>query len=753
MKDRGKGILSLLLVFLAIAVISIVAIFGIGPNKIGSVQDVKLGLDLAGGVSITYETAKKNPTQEEMNDTIYKMQLRAQEESTESAVYQEGNNRINVDIPDITDANEVLERLGKAGTIYFIYGESEKGIQNIQYNNATNSYELTRTMAEIIADGDVVIDGTDIANSEAVYYQDELGSINYMVKLTLNASGKTKFAKGSTYATQYYNTIDANDYRGCIAIVYDNNVVSAPRVKSAITDGVATIDGQEDMKEAQDLASVIRIGALPLELTQLRSTVVGAKLGAEAINTSLLAGAIGFVLILLFMICWYRVPGLASSIALVLYIGLVILCINIFEVTLTLPGIAGIILSVGMAVDANVIIFQRIREEIGTGKTVRSAMKLGFHKALSAIIDGNVTTLIAAVVLYLLGSGPVKGFAITLAIGIIVSMFTALFVTKYILRAFYDLGLDKEKYYGIQKQKEKYFDFVGNAGKFFAIVVVITVIGISALVVNKSKTGEILAYGLDFKGGTSTQVTLPEEVTADISRDLETLVTSELGVVGEIVSVRDTNSYIIKTPELSQEQAKKLSDRLISDYKIDPELITSDSISGTVSGEMKSDAIWAVAVATICMLIYIWIRFKNIGFASSAILALLHDVFVVVVVYAVFRITVSSTFIACLLTILGYSINATIITFDRVRENMKDKLKKDSLKDIVNTSVGQTVSRSINTNLTTFIMVFVLAILGVASIKEFAVPLIGGILAGTFSSICITGTIWYFYVTKIAKQK
>jgi SecD/SecF fusion protein len=332
-------------------------------------------------------------------------------------------------------------------------------------------------------------------------------------------------------------------------------------------------------------------------------------------------------------------------------------------------------------------------------------------------------------------------------------MFTALFVTKYILQAFYALGIDNEKYYGSQKLKEKYFDYVGHAGKFFAIVVVITAIGIGSLVVNKSKTGEILAYGLDFKGGTSTQITLPDEVTGDISRDLETLVSSELGIVGEIVSVKESNSYIIKTPELTQEQASTLSDRLIQDYKIDSELITSDSISGTVSGEMKSDAIWAVVVATICMLIYIWIRFKNLGFASSAIIALLHDVFVVVTVYALFKITVSSTFIACLLTILGYSINATIITFDRIRENLKDRLKRDSLKDIVNSSIGQTVSRSVNTNLTTFVMVLVLAILGVDSIKEFAVPLIGGIAAGTFSSICITGTIWYFYEIKIAKQK
>lgn len=752
MKHRGKGILNLLLVFVIIAGISVVAFMGIGTNKSGSIYDVKLGLDLAGGVSITYETVKDDPSQEDMDDTIYKMQMRAGEESTESAVYQEGNNRINVDIPDVTDASEVLERLGKSGTIYFVYGESEKGIPNIQYNAQIQNYELTRTMEEIIADGDVVIDGADISGSKAVYNKSEMGAIEYLVQLNLNESGKTKFAKGSSYAMQFYNNRGENDYRGLIAIVYDNKVVSAPAVKNAITNGVATIDGQNSIEEAQDLASVIRIGALPLELRQLRSTIVGAKLGTEAINTSLLAGLIGFILVMLFMIGWYRIPGLAASIALTFYIGFIIICLNVFDVTLTLPGIAGIILSIGMAVDANVIIFQRIREEVATGKTVRSAIKLGFNKALSAIIDGNITTLIAAAVLFLLGSGTVKGFASTLAIGIIVSMLTALSVTKFILNAFYAIGFDSEKFYGIQKPKEKYYDYVSHGLKYAIISFLLIAIGAGAMIINKANTGESLAYGLDFKGGTSTQITLPDNVTTNETRNLEVLVTEEIGIVGEIVSIRDTNSYIIKTTELTQDQSDLLRKRLINDYNLDTELITSDSISGTVSGEMKSDAITAVVVATIFILIYIWIRFKNIGFATSAIVALLHDVFVVLMIYALFRITVSSTFIACMLTILGYSINATIIIFDRIRENLKLKLKKDTFKDIVNASIGQTFSRSINTTLTTFFMVFVLAILGVDSIQEFAIPLMAGIICGAYSSICITGSLWYFYKTRIEKK-
>lgn len=753
MKDKGKGIISLIIAVVVIAVVALVATVGIGSDKIGSASDVKLGLDLAGGVSITYETVKENPTEEEMEDIKYKMELRAQEESTESVVYKEGDNRVNVDIPDVTDANEVLERLGKAGTIYFIYGEGESGVANVRYNSETNEHELTRPMEEIIAAKDVVIDGTDIQNSEAVYTKDNMGAIDYLVKLTLTESGKTKFAKGSAYATQFYPYISNTDFRGCIAIVYDNEVVSVPGVKTAITDGVATIDGQKDIEEARDLASVIRIGALPLELKQIRSTVVGAKLGIEAINTSLLAGLIGFVIILLFMIVYYRIPGLAASLALALYVGLEVICLNIFDVTLTLPGVAGIILSIGMAVDANVIIFQRIREELATGKTVRSAIKIGFNKALSAIVDGNVTTLIAAAILYFLGSGPIKGFAQTLAIGVILSMFTALFVTKYILTGLYNIGFDTEKFYGVQKEKKKVFDFVGNGRKYIVISGLLILLGFGAMIAYKVGSGNSLAYGLDFKGGTSTQITLPDSVTGNISKDLEALVMDELGIFGEIVNVRDENSYIIKTVELNEEQKAALDKRIITEYNADPELITSESISGTVSNEMKSDAIKAVVIATICMLLYIWIRFKDIAFASSAVLALIHDVLIVLTIYAVARISVGSTFIACMLTIVGYSINATIVIFDRIRENLKTKLKKDSLKELVNVSISQTFSRSINTSLTTFIMVAVLAILGVDSVKEFAVPLMGGIVCGAYSSICITGSLWYFYQKKIKKAE
>lgn len=709
MKDKKKGVLHLLIVLLVIVGLSVVTLVGLGKEHKGSAKNIRLGLDLAGGVSITYETVKENPTATEMSDTVYKMQKRVESYSTEASVYQEGNNRVNIDIPGVQDANKVLSELGKAGSISFVD-----------------------------PDGNEVINGSHIKTAKEGTTQ-ENGITQYVVNLTLNTKG-TKLFKEAT-----------EKFIGqTISIVYDGKVISAPTVQVAITNGEAQIS-QGSYDEARNLASTIRIGALPLELKEVRSNVVGANLGEEAFDTSLMAAAIGFILVIIFMIVFYRIPGVAASIALCLYVVAVLVVLNGANVTLTLPGIAGIILSIGMAVDANVIIFTRIKEELATGKTVRSAIKIGFDKALSAIIDGNVTTLIAAAVLWFKGSGTVKGFAQTLAIGIVISMFTALVVTKYTLTALYNLGLDKEKFYGIQKEV-KVFAFTKHIKKFFAISGVLIAIGIVALFVNKASTGNILNYGLDFKGGTSTQVEFKESVPANA--ELEKFVGDLIGEAEVGVSpVVGENAAVIKTRELDLDERKAVTEAFVKTYDADESTITMESISATVSNEMKSDAIISVIIAAICMLIYIWFRFKDINFATSAVLALIHDVLVVVMVYAVARISVGNTFIACMLTIVGYSINATIVIFDRIRENKAAMKRTDVLEDIVNQSISQTISRSINTSLTTFIMVFVLFVLGVDSIRDFTLPLMAGIICGAYSSICITGTLWYVMKKKLGKKK
>lgn len=693
--SKVKSLLGLLVLLLA------VGLFGFFGYD--TADNIKLGLDLAGGVSITYQAVEENPTAEEMSDTIYKLQQRVQNYSTEAEVYQEGSNRINIDIPGVSDANEILEELGKPGSLYFTDEE-----------------------------GQVLLTGDQVATAKAGVI-DQNGIKSYIVSLTFTEDGTKAFADATT----------ANVGKR-IAIIYDGMIYSNPTVREAITGGQCQIDGMSSYEEADQLAATIRIGSLSLELEELRSNVVGAKLGEEAISTSLKAGAIGFAIVAVFMIAVYLIPGLAAVIALALYVGLMLVLLAAFEVTLTLPGIAGIILSVGMAVDANVIIFTRIKEEIGFGKTVKSAVKTGFSKALSAIIDGNVTTLIAAAVLYFRGSGTVKGFATTLAIGIILSMVTALFITKAALYALYNLGLESPKFYGVRKERTA-LNFLGRRKLCFIISIVVIVAGWAGMALNKGQIGYVLNYGMDFTGGTSTNVTFNEDLSLeDISSKVVPVVSEITGDADvQTQKVAGTNEVIIKTKTLSVEQRKALEDALVENFGVEAEKITAESISGAVSAEMKQDAIVAVFFATILMLLYIWFRFKDIRFAASAILALVHDVLVVLTFYAIAKWSVGSTFIACMLTLVGYSINATIVIFDRIRENMAQKTNKQTLEDVINISITQSVTRSINTSLTTFIMVFVLFLLGVSSIREFALPLMAGIVCGTYSSICLAGAMWY----------
>ena len=700
--NKGKGLIGLII---ALALVGLFGYFGYT-----TMNDIKLGLDLAGGVSITYQAKEENPTAEDMSDTIYKLQQRVQNYSTEAEVYQEGSNHINVDIPGVSDANAILEELGKPGSLIFV-------------DEA----------------GQTILNGNQVATAKPVI-TDENGIKKYMVDLTFTDDGKTVFADATT-----------KNVGKRIAIIYDGKIYSNPVVNEPITQGQCQISGMTSYEEAETLASTIRIGSLSLELEELRSNVVGAKLGQEAISTSLKAGAIGFGIVAVFMIIVYLVPGLAAVIALSLYVGLILILLSAFSVTLTLPGVAGIILSIGMAVDANVIIFTRIKEEIGLGKTVQSAIKSGFNKALSAIIDGNVTTLIAAGVLFWRGSGTVKGFASTLAIGIVLSMITALFITKFILNALFNLGFQDPKFFGTKTDK-KTIDFLGKRKIWFAVSLLVIVIGLGGLVVNKTQTGDILNYSMEFKGGTSTNVTFNEDMSLeDISSKVVPVVENVTGDAQvQTQKVAGTNEVIIKTKTLSVEERQNLDQAMVDNFGVEAEKITAESISGAISKEMKQDAFIAVIIATICMLLYIWFRFKDIKFAGSAVLALLHDVLVVLTFYSLLKWSVGSTFIACMLTIVGYSINATIVIFDRIRENLKVNSKME-LSEIVNLSITQTFTRSINTSLTTFIMVFVLFILGVSSIREFALPLMVGIVCGTYSSVCITGSLWY--VMTIYKNK
>lgn len=711
---KKQGILVLILTVIVVGFLAFTTAVGFGPAGIGAAKNIKTGLDLAGGVSITYQVKGDAPSQEDMDDTIYKLQKRVEGYSEEAQVYQEGDDRINVEIPGAKDANKILEELGKPGSLEF---QDESG--------------------------ETVLDGSDIADAKGAVTEDQVtGQKQYIVSLKLTKEGTKKFAEAT----------EANLGKQ-IAIVYDGETISAPTVQTVISDGQAQITGQESIEEANELASVIRIGSLKLELTELRSKVVGAQLGEDAIKTSLLAGGIGLALVAIFMMIVYALPGVVAAISLVIYTGLELVMLNAFDLTLTLPGIAGIILSIGMAVDANVIIYARIREEISAGKSVRSAIKIGFQKAMSAIVDGNITTLISAAVLGGLGSGSVKGFAMTLALGIVLSMFTSLVISRLLVNALYAVGFKAEKFYGRQKER-KAIDFVGKRKIFFTISIILILLAPVGMGIFAAKDGKALNYSLDFMGGTSTNVTFNEDLTlAEIDKEVKPIfkeVTGDADI--QASKVAGGNEVVFKTRSLSLDEREKLNQKLVEKFDVDANEITAENISSTVSAEMRRDAFVAVVIATIGMLLYIWFRFKDIRFASSAVLALVHDVLVVLAFYALARISVGNTFIACMLTIVGYSINATIVIFDRIRENMRNMGKKADLAEVVNVSITQTLTRSIYTSFTTFITIFVLFVLGVPSIREFALPIMVGIICGAYSSVCVTGPLWYTLKTKFHKK-
>ncbi len=715
MKKKHSIILAVIAIIIAFS--AYVAVAGLGADKYGSAGKIKLGLDLEGGLSITYATVNENPSKAELDDTKYKLQLRLDDYGyTEGEVYLEGNNRINVDIPGVENAQQVLVDMGKPGKLVF-----------------TDEA------------GKVIIAGADIKDAQPGEDTQGKKRNSFVVKLTLNDEGAAKFAQG---------TKDNMGKR--IPIIYNDTLLMAPTVQAVISDGVAVITNISSYEEASKLASNIRIGALPLELKELRSNVVGAKLGQKAIDTSVKAGLIGIIIIFLFMIIMYRVPGVVASLSLLFYASITIIILSVFGITLTLPGIAGIILSIGMAVDANVIIFSRIMEEIAMEKTLKASVKAGFTKATSAILDGNATTLIAAIVLYFLGTGTIKGFAITLILGILVSMFTALVLTRIILNSVVAVGMKDKRFYGVDRHKFK-INVIDRRKIWFIISGVIIVIGLVMMPVNNSRTGSPLNYDIEFSGGTSTLVSLnagqgfsgPEDLQ-DAVKDLVVEATGDK--TPQFQNVAGKDEFIIKTSSLDAQQRLALGNALIEKFGITESAIQSESISATISGEMRRDAILAVILAAFCILIYITFRFHDFWFGFAAVIALIHDILIVLAVYSIGSVPINNSFIAAMLTIVGYSINDTIVIFDRIREN-QGLSRKYSNKQLVDMSISQTLTRSINTSLTTIIMIVSLYILGVASIREFALPLMAGVLSGTYSSIFIASPLWFIIRNKLDNKK
>ena len=746
---KNKAIAVILAVVVLLAGLGVYGMNVLNDTSAQGDKSIVLGLDLSGGVSITYQIMTENPTQTDIDDTIAKLEERAENYSTEYAVYQVGEDRITVEIPGVFDANAVLEDLGSPGALYFITAKNADGKANYSYDSTSEEdipYKLNFKLEELVENGSVILTGNDVKSAEAGYMPDQYGANAPIVSIKFTDDAAKIFGEATTEAAKNNETI---------AIYYDDHFISVPTVEEAITNGQCVISGSKEFAAAEELATFIRIGAISLKLEELESNVVGAQLGSQALSTSMLAAGIGLILIMLFMIAVYRLPGVVASIALAIYTFGTISFIQLFEITLTLPGIAGIILGIGMAVDANVVTFARIREEIKAGTSVSMSIKNGYKKAMSAIVDGNATTFIASVVLMILGSGTVKGFAYTLMISIIMSMFTALLVSKYLMQAFFAVGLKDRKFYGAAKEV-KTIDFMKRRGLWFAISLALIVAGIGGAVFHGATSGNAFNYGIEFAGGTSTTVDFEKEYTIEeIEKEIIPHVSEVLGgATVQATTVDQSTDIVLKTKTLSLEEREALNAMLVQEFGVKEETITSQSISSTVSGEMRQSAIIAVIVACFFMLLYIRLRFKDLRFATSAILALVHDVLIVLTAYILLRITVGNTLIACVLTVVGYSINNTIVVFDRIRENLTT-VKKQTLEswyEVANLSLTQTLTRSMYTSLTTVTMVVLLYVLGVPAIKEFALPLLVGMLAGTYSSLFIATELWYEMKVRIKEK-
>jgi SecD/SecF fusion protein len=708
-----KKFLALLIAIFTILlwVVTLTGIGGLGPIM----NRTKLGLDLSGGVYVVMEAqteAEGQELSELMKQTQLIMERRINEMGlSETVVTIEGENRIRVEMPGADNPEEAIREIGKTAQLQFV-----------------------------LADGSLVLDGSMVKNAGVAMDQQNGG---YVVTLEFDAAGTEAFARGTQ--TAYGGSVTPaipGVGAGSIAIILDNEIISAPNVNSPILNGSAQIEGNFNEDDAITLARQIRAGALPAELVEVNSSVQSAAIGMGALQMSLIGGAIGVVLILLLMLGIYRIMGFAADIALLLYIPTTFWILNLLGGVLTLPGIAGIILSIGMAVDANVIIFARIREEIQQGKTVRVAVDAGFKRAMGTIIDSQVTTIIAAIVLYQFGTGPVRGFALTLMIGIVVSIFTAAVVTQvYLLIAAENRLLGSKKFFGVKDDNDavigikRQFAFLGRRRLYYIITVVLMVVGLGVGFIRGFN------FGIDFTGGMMMQLEMNEQ--ADIEAVDAAL--RENGIENaDIIYAGDNNTQIIirTTTSLMNEERAALLDALLPAFGLDDSSVLAFEQFGPSIGDLlKRNAIKAVIFASIGMLIYIVIRFEW-KFGVASILGVLHDVVILIAFYGLFHVPINNPFIAGVLTVVGYSINDTIVIFDRVRENLK-VMRKSRLEPLIDTSINQTVFRSVMTSLTTIIAIIPLYILGGDVIRQFTMPLIVGIAAGAASSIFICSPIYY----------
>ncbi|SOC02442.1 SecD/SecF fusion protein [Ureibacillus xyleni] len=714
--------------------VAVVLFAAMGTTVQGVLKDVKLGLDLQGGFEVLYEVSPlkdgQKITQDVMTDTTTALSNRINQFGvSEPSIQVEGEDRIRVQLAGIDDQSSARELLSSTA--------------NLTFRDVNDK---------------VLLDGTDLKEGGAKASFDQQN--RPIVTLTLKDASKfadvtskvSQMPAGQNFLVVWLDFQEGVDSYAAESQKPDPKFISAASVNQVLNTTDVMISGNFTVQETKDFASVLNAGALPVKLTEIYSTSVGAQFGEQALKSTVFASVIGVLVIFLFMVLYYRLPGFISIITLSVFTYLVLLIFNGINAVLTLPGIAALVLGIGMAVDANILTAERIREELRVGKTVKEAFHLGSKQSLSAIVDAQLTTLLAAAVLFFFGTSSVKGFATTLMISIVLSFVTAVWLSRILMSLLVKSGyFDNPFLYGVRKSKIHdaseglesldlstnfdRFDFVHNRKKFYSFSIIILLVGAIILGVFK------LNLGIDFSSGTRVEILADEKITQDEITDY----IDKIGFPSEnvVISGEEQNNASIRyKKDLSQKEILDLKAAVLKDYGHEPSVST---VSPTVGQELVKNAIKALAIAALGIIIYVAFRFEwRMG--VGAIISLIHDVFFMVAIFSLFRLEVDITFIAAILTIVGYSINDTIVTFDRIRENIDRKGKitsKEELADIVNKSLRQTMGRSINTVLTVIIVVVALLIFGAPAIRNFSIALLIGLVTGMYSSICIAAQVWF----------
>ncbi|MGE7302543.1 protein translocase subunit SecDF [Priestia megaterium] len=737
MVKRGRIVAFFLLVLLVFSTI--------GTTMTGITKDIKLGLDLQGGFEILYKVspAKKGDVidKKALNSTVEALRQRVDVLGvSEPSIQIEGNDRIRVQLAGVTNQKQARDLLSTQA--------------NLTFRDVNDR---------------VLMDGTDLAQGGAKQSFDQSNQPSVSLKLK-NAKKFEKITRELSQKPAPNNLIviwldyeEGKDSYQKEATKQNPKYLSAASVSSVLTQPDVEISGGNfTVKSATQLAELLNAGSLPVKLDELYSTSVGAQFGEEALHTTILAGIIGIGIIFLYMLFFYRLPGLIAIITLSFYIYLNLVVFDLMHVVMTLPGIAALILGVGMAVDANIITYERIKDELKTGRSVISAYRAGNRRSLATIFDANITTMLAALVLFFYGQSSVKGFATTLMIGIVLSFVTAVYGTRLLMSLLVNSRwFDKKPgYFGVKKEQihdlskddgttvlptawDK-IDFVKYRKAFFTFSSVLVIIGIISVAVFR------LNLGIDFTSGTRIEIPANHTVTqAEIQREMKSL---DIETDDVVITGKSNDTGVVRVVGvLNKKEIANLKDHFKDKYGSEPNVST---VSPTVGKELAKNAMMAIVIASIGIIIYVTIRFE-FYMALAAVLALLHDAFFIVTVFSLTKLEVDLTFIAAVLTIVGYSINDTIVTFDRIRENMQKFKSKtfDDLAFIVNLSLRETFTRSMNTVLTVVIAVVALLLFGSESIQNFSIALLVGLILGAYSSVFIAAQLWLVWKGKQLKRE